>query len=93
LVIQNIEYRIEKGMMVETKTIASTVLEHRSPAVVEHSQCKFEYTSAAGGSGNTLLSSLPSIKIPVVPPTMVGVCRLLQVYYTLKVPVPTISFI
>ncbi|KAE9551873.1 hypothetical protein FO519_004922 [Halicephalobus sp. NKZ332] len=73
---QVIEYRIEKGVLGETKNITSTVLEYRSPTVNENTQAKFDSS----------LEQHP-IKIPVVPPTMVGVCRLLQIYYMLKVSV------
>uniref|UniRef100_A0A7E4W6C0 Arrestin_C domain-containing protein n=1 Tax=Panagrellus redivivus TaxID=6233 RepID=A0A7E4W6C0_PANRE len=73
---QIIEYRVEKGVLGETKTVTSTAVEFRSSTVAENSQVKFD----------SMLEQHP-IKIPVVPPTMVGVCRLMQIYYTLKVSV------
>ncbi|KAI6228611.1 Arrestin domain-containing protein 2 [Aphelenchoides fujianensis] len=68
---QHIEYRIERGLT-ETKSVVSMVLEHRSPSVAENTRAKFD--------------TMPDhqIKLPVVPPTMVGVCRLMQIYYVLK---------
>lgn len=70
--LQHVEYRIERGAS-ETKSVVSLVLEHRSPAVAENSRAKFEPVDSQ------------AIRIPVVPPTMVGVCRLVQVFYVLRV--------
>jgi len=77
-----LRYRIERNVsgssgptvVSETKSCVSTVLEYRSPTVAENSQSKFDPHH----------SDHP-IKLPVVPPTMIGVCRLLQCYYILKV--------
>ncbi|CAD5215205.1 unnamed protein product [Bursaphelenchus xylophilus] len=69
---QHVEYRIERGTS-EVKSVVSMVLEHRSPAIAENSRVKFDSSDAQ------------PIKLPIVPPTMVGVCRLIQVYYVLKV--------
>jgi hypothetical protein len=60
----------------ETKTVTSTALEYRSPTVNENTAAKFDSS----------LEQHP-IKIPVIPPTMVGVCRLMQIYYILKVSI------
>lgn len=49
------------------------VLEHQSPTVTEDTIAKFDPGESQ------------PIKVPVVPPTMVGSCRLMQVYYVLKV--------
>ncbi|KAI6228372.1 CBN-ARRD-6 protein [Aphelenchoides besseyi] len=69
---QHIEYRIERGMT-ETKSVVSMVLEHRSPSISENTRAKFE--------------TIPDhpVKIPVVPPTQIGLCRLIQIYYVLKI--------
>ncbi|KAH7718895.1 Protein ARRD-6 a [Aphelenchoides avenae] len=69
---QHIEYRIDRGAG-EVKSVVSTVLEYRSPNVAANAQQKFDSSQ----------DQLP-IKIPVVPPTTVGVCRIMQVYYILK---------
>uniref|UniRef100_A0A914ECT8 Arrestin C-terminal-like domain-containing protein n=2 Tax=Acrobeloides nanus TaxID=290746 RepID=A0A914ECT8_9BILA len=73
---QNVEYRIDKGVLGEVKTTTSTVLEYKSPTVSENTQAKFDSS----------MEQHP-IRIPCVPPTMIGVCRLVQIYYVLKVSV------
>lgn len=70
---QNIEYRIDRATVGETKLMVSTVIEHKFPSVVANTQARYDS------------SSDHPIKVPVIPPTMVGVCRLIQIYYTLKV--------
>uniref|UniRef100_A0A915DY99 Arrestin C-terminal-like domain-containing protein n=1 Tax=Ditylenchus dipsaci TaxID=166011 RepID=A0A915DY99_9BILA len=75
---QHIEYRIERPSGSEVKSAMSTVLEYRSPKVAENTQAKFD-------SSNHTDDQHHPIKIPVVPPTMIGVCRLIQIYYILKV--------
>jgi hypothetical protein len=70
---QHIDYRIDKGIG-EVKSVVSTVFEYRSPNVTANNHAKFDSTQ----------DQLP-VKIPVIPPTTVGVCRIMQVYYILKV--------
>ncbi|VDM42535.1 unnamed protein product [Toxocara canis] len=70
---QHVEYFIEKGVLGETKALSCPVLEHKSPSIAPNSQGKYD-------------SALDQpIRIPVVPPTLIGVCRLIQIYYILKV--------
>lgn len=45
----------------------------RSPAIAANSQGKYDSTLEQ------------PIRLPVVPPTLVGVCRLIQIYYALRV--------
>ncbi|KAL3098417.1 hypothetical protein niasHS_003770 [Heterodera schachtii] len=76
--IQHLEYRIDRGVIgtvADAKNIQSTAFEWRSFPIGEHSQFRLD----AGQE--------PSLKIPVLPPTMVGFCRLLQLYYVLRLHV------
>ncbi|KAI1727822.1 arrestin domain-containing protein 2 [Ditylenchus destructor] len=73
---QHIEFRIDRGAGSEIKSVVSTVLEYRTPTVSEHTQAKFDSSS---------LSDRAPIRIPVVPPTLIGMCRLMQIYYILKI--------
>ncbi|VDD93075.1 unnamed protein product [Enterobius vermicularis] len=71
-VTQHVEYFIDKGVLGETKALACTVLEYRSPLTPPNSRGRYD-------------SELDEpITLPVVPPTLVGVCRLIQIYYILK---------
>uniref|UniRef100_A0A9J2PBR9 Arrestin C-terminal-like domain-containing protein n=1 Tax=Ascaris lumbricoides TaxID=6252 RepID=A0A9J2PBR9_ASCLU len=70
---QHVEYFIEKGVLGESKALSCPVLEHKSPSIAPNSQGKYD-------------SALEQpIRLPVVPPTLIGVCRLIQIYYILKV--------
>ncbi|MFH4979173.1 hypothetical protein AB6A40_005882 [Gnathostoma spinigerum] len=70
---QHIEYFIDKGVLGESKAISCTVLDHRSPSIAPNSRGKYD-------------SALDQpIRLPVVPPTMIGVCRLIQIYYVLRI--------
>ncbi|CEF71410.1 FI21816p1 [Strongyloides ratti] len=70
---QNVEIRIDKRNYSEQKLIQSLAMEYRSNAISESSRYNFDSTKEY------------PIKIPVLPPTMIGNCRLIQIYYTLKV--------
>uniref|UniRef100_A0A914VSW8 Arrestin C-terminal-like domain-containing protein n=1 Tax=Plectus sambesii TaxID=2011161 RepID=A0A914VSW8_9BILA len=71
--IQFVEYFIDKGVLGESKALSCTVLEHKSPPIAQYSQGKYDSTLEQ------------PIKLPVVPATLIGVCRLIQIYYVLKV--------
>ncbi|VDK44040.1 unnamed protein product [Anisakis simplex] len=59
---QHIEYFIEKGVVGESKALSCPVLEHKSPSIAPNSQGKYD-------------SALEQpIRLPVVPPTLIGVC-------------------
>ncbi|XP_052131939.1 uncharacterized protein LOC127751836 [Frankliniella occidentalis] len=58
-------------MLGVTKELQHLVLEYRGEEVGPH-------THRTWDSGGTL-------RLPVMPPSLVGVCRLLQIYYVLKV--------
>ncbi|CAJ0569981.1 unnamed protein product, partial [Mesorhabditis spiculigera] len=70
---QHVEYFIEKGVLGESKSQVCTVFEHKSPAIAANSTGKYDSTLEH------------PIRLPVVPPTLIGVCRLIQIYYILRV--------
>ncbi|VDN60439.1 unnamed protein product [Dracunculus medinensis] len=71
--IQHVEYFIDRGAIGENKSIDCTVFEYRSASVLPHSQGKYD-------------SALEQpLYIPTVPSTLVGVCRLIQIFYIYKV--------
>uniref|UniRef100_A0A914MUC6 Arrestin C-terminal-like domain-containing protein n=1 Tax=Meloidogyne incognita TaxID=6306 RepID=A0A914MUC6_MELIC len=82
--IQNLEYRIDKGggLPIEIKTIQSTALEWRSQFVLKHSQLNIDPNNFD-----------PLLQLPTLPPTMIGFCRLIQLYYILKINVNQCPFI
>ncbi|KAL7072548.1 hypothetical protein ACQ4LE_008201 [Meloidogyne hapla] len=76
--IQHLEYRIDKGggLPIDIKTFQSTALEWRSQFALQHSQLNIN-------SNN----SDQSLRLPTLPPTMIGFCRLIQLYYVLQINV------
>ncbi|CAI4226900.1 unnamed protein product [Auanema sp. JU1783] len=70
--IQHVEYYIEKGVLGENKSVTCTVFEHKSPPVAANSQGKYDSTLEQ------------PLRLPVVPPSLVGVTRLIQIYYVLR---------
>ena len=77
LFLQYVEYFIDRGPLGVNKDASHLVLQVNGPEVEPDSTWKFE--SDQKGSAEFKLT------IPVVPPTLVGVCRLIQIYYLLKV--------
>ncbi|GMR36254.1 hypothetical protein PMAYCL1PPCAC_06449, partial [Pristionchus mayeri] len=71
--IQHVEYFIDKGVLGESKSLVCTVFEHKSPPIAANTAGKYDSTLET------------PICLPVVPPTLVGVCRLVQIYYNLMV--------
>uniref|UniRef100_A0A0R3S451 Arrestin_C domain-containing protein n=1 Tax=Elaeophora elaphi TaxID=1147741 RepID=A0A0R3S451_9BILA len=69
---QHVEYFVEKNAG-ENKQIACVVLETKTLPVQPYTQGKFD------------TAQLQSFVLPVVPPTLVGVCRLLQIFYVFQV--------
>ncbi|KAH7970509.1 hypothetical protein HPB49_008500 [Dermacentor silvarum] len=69
--VQHVEFFIDRGVLGVNKEATHTVLEYRGDQIHPHTRHKFD-------SSNSLV-------VPVMPPTVVGVCRLLQMYYVLKV--------
>ncbi|ROT60734.1 Arrestin domain-containing protein 3 [Penaeus vannamei] len=69
--VQYVEYFIDRGVLGVTKDIQHPVLEYTGDPVPAGTRWKFD--------------SSHSLVVPVMPPTLVGVCRLMQIYYVLKV--------
>lgn len=65
------EFFVERGVLGVTKEIEHLVLEYKGEQV--NSNDKSEASSC--------------LRVPSLPTTMVGVCRLVQIYYTLTVSV------
>ncbi|KAL5020945.1 hypothetical protein ScPMuIL_000100 [Solemya velum] len=70
--IQYVEYFINKGVLGLNKDISHKVWEHRTDPVSPHKTMKYEDLQER-------------LQVPVMPPTLLNVCSLVQVYYTLKV--------
>uniref|UniRef100_T1J719 Arrestin C-terminal-like domain-containing protein n=1 Tax=Strigamia maritima TaxID=126957 RepID=T1J719_STRMM len=69
--VQYVDYFIDRRVLGVNKSTSHTVLEYTGDPVHSHSRSKFDSSS--------------SLVVPVMPPTLVGICRLLQVQYMLKV--------
>jgi hypothetical protein len=90
---QFVEYFIDKGVLGESKGLSCTVLEHKcaplvvsSPALRPQRSLLFRSPPIAQYSQGKYDSTLEQpIKLPVVPATLIGVCRLIQIYYVFKV--------
>lgn len=73
--IQYCEYFIDRGVLGINKDAQHPVLEYKGDAVKAFSRTKWD-------SANSLV-------IPVMPTTLLGICRVLQIYYVLKVSLDT----
>ncbi|CAG2165136.1 unnamed protein product [Oppiella nova] len=69
--VQYVEFFIERGVLGLSKEVNHTVLEYRGDPILPSQKYRFESSN--------------SFVVPVMPPTLVGICRLLQIYYVLKV--------
>ncbi|XP_054161539.1 arrestin domain-containing protein 3-like [Oppia nitens] len=69
--VQYVEFYIERGVLGLNKEVNHTVLEYRGDCIQPFQKWRFESSN--------------SFVVPVMPPTLVGICRLLQIYYVLKV--------
>lgn len=70
---QNVHYSVERGMLgvQNQKEVQHSVLEYIGEPI--RTGCESQWDSADG------------LVLPVMPPTLIGNCRLLQIYYLLKV--------
>lgn len=70
---QNVHYSVERGMLgvQNQKEVQHLVLEYIGEPI--QTGCESQWDSADG------------LVLPVMPPTLIGNCRLLQIYYVLKV--------
>ncbi|XP_029346115.1 arrestin domain-containing protein 3-like isoform X2 [Acyrthosiphon pisum] len=71
--LQNVHYSVERGMLgvQNQKDVQHSVLEYIGEPI--RTGCESQWDSADG------------LVLPVMPPTLIGNCRLLQIYYVLKV--------
>ncbi|XP_005101395.2 uncharacterized protein LOC101860258 [Aplysia californica] len=74
--IQYVEFFINKGVLGLSKEVRHTVLEAESDKVPPHDTAQLDELM------NRLI-------VPVMPPTMIEVCGLVQIYYTLKLYLET----
>lgn len=70
--LQYVEYRINKGALGLGKEVNHQVLEYQGPA-------------AMPGTSRVFHDIQQHLQVPPVPPTLTGVCKLLEIYYVLKV--------
>ena len=73
---QNVEFRINKGALGLSKDVTHYVLEYQSPAIAAHATRSFSELQR-------------DLQVPVMPPTMADICRVIEIAYTLKVRVCT----
>lgn len=69
------EFFINKGVLGLCKEASHKVWQYRGDTVRAHATEKFDDLQQY-------------LQLPVVPPSMVDVCSLVQIYYTLKVSIP-----
>ncbi len=67
------EYYIDRGVLGVSKESSHTIFEYRGAPVPAHNRTKWD--------------SQQNLVMPTMPPTLIGVCRLIQLYYVLKVSV------
>jgi hypothetical protein len=67
--VQHCEFFVERGVLGVTKDTESLVFEHKGETIAP----------------NDKQDICTNLKIPTLPPTMMGICRLMQIYYTLTV--------
>ncbi|XP_033737483.1 arrestin domain-containing protein 3-like [Pecten maximus] len=70
--MQNVEYFINKGVLGLRKDVSHRVWEYKGDSVAPHHTERFDNLQNF-------------LQVPVMPPTLVDVCNLIQIYYTLQV--------
>ncbi|XP_013414135.1 arrestin domain-containing protein 3 [Lingula anatina] len=70
--IQYVEYFINKGVLGLSKEIHHRVWEYKSDLVPAHHTTKFDDINT-------------KLQVPVMPPTLIDVCKVIQIYYILRV--------
>ena len=70
--LQNVEYRINKGVLGLTKDVSHKVWEFKGPTVAPHTTKGFHDLHK-------------HLQVPVMPPTLAEVCKVMELYYVLKV--------
>ncbi|KAH9423468.1 hypothetical protein DERP_003747 [Dermatophagoides pteronyssinus] len=69
--VQHVNYSIERGVLGLSKELTHTVLEYLGEDVQPAQKFRFDSTD--------------SLVVPVMPPTLLNICKLLQIYYILTV--------
>lgn len=70
---QYVEFFIERGVLGTSRELQKIVMEYKGEPVSPGTAIKWD--------------SSKKMILPVCPPTLVGVCRLIQIYYVLKVQI------
>ena len=71
---QNVEFRINKGVLGLSKEISHKVWEFRGSVVSPHNSREFH-------------DLYQHLQVPICPPTVADVCKVLEIYYILKVSI------
>lgn len=71
-ILQHVEFFINKGVLGLCKEVSHKVWQYRGETVGPRATEKFDDLQQY-------------LQLPVIPPSMVDVCSLVQIYYTLKV--------
>ena len=69
---QNVEFRINKGALGLSKEVQHYVVEYQSPSIGSHATRSFSELHR-------------DLQVPIMPPTMADICRVIEIAYTLKV--------
>ncbi len=72
---QHVEFHINKGVLGLNKEVSHIVWEFQGPSVAPHSTRSFHDLHK-------------SLQVPVMPPTLAEVCKLIELYYVVKVSIP-----
>jgi len=75
-----VEFRINKGALGLSKDVTHHVLEYQSPTIAAHATRSFTDLHR-------------DLQVPVMPPTMADICRVIEIFYTLKVKLPVLQYI
>ena len=71
---QNVDYIVTKGVLAATKSVEHKVLEYISEPIQPKTKVDFSDCS-------------DKLELPVLPPTLVNVCRCIEITYSLKVTI------
>ena len=79
LFLQTVEFRINKGVLGLTKELNHKVWEFKGPTVAPHSTRSFHDLHKY-------------LQVPVMPPTLAEVCKVIEIYYIVKVMLLLLTF-
>lgn len=84
--LQYVEYFIDRGPLGVGKDIHHLILQHIGSDIEPDSDVRFSSSPETSSVIPTDTKEKTSkLIIPVCPPTLIGMCRLIQIYYVLKV--------